>query len=902
MKTKLFFSFIFLLSSCSHNLPLNHQETAGHSQRTVATDVVFPYENSSFAGVNSEDGRIDELVCQSDCRIGFCGPSTTTMREPNAVNACLKSFDSNLKSSTKSEASKSEKAEASKKALFDSVVRRQKEIEQFALTEPQGLWALFLGVETVRNSLQEGVHPIELIGEKKAFVWSKAWRTLRDIPDEKFSLSTKLMSDLNKMILGENSVDLLNKLSPEMYTEKERGIFSRLWNKTVKKVFSSAGDFRGSSESQLNTIFEVANGKLNHLKEASDLEKLNFVSELHLSIHQLSPMKKMSDQTLQLMMNRVLVQLDLAPSTMISIELTSTLEDVRTQYIAGVTAYVNLSKQDYKEVPSVMGRGVGTLIPLSKDEREKFPNVGRIIRHKGALTPDLAGQVFRMGKEKKMFVIAEDGLIYDNYGIPYSVIEVAGQLKVYPLSYKSYILMSYNGSQNQIQGLMRDPTPEHIQLRAKNLEVVEKLMSSNLAPEAIEVVKVPELHAANKEGDFYFHSWQAPMLKRAALIVADPLKDPYAVLANGRGDAVSRKEGGISTFENSYYNGTEGIRISDVLGQYERKDLEYAKLEVYVSDSKNLSPSDRSEILQSIMQSRRKLHLAGRTLMRPFLDQVKSLSDFDYAEIRKNSQFYGLEKFLFKYSKLNYESYDQAVAAMGSRHVYVMRASSGKLVKFLGLRSQSEMRSLIDVPILSDAAKSLVQKLYKAQKSSQSMDVTAETKSASAGNKTLELIIDSAVKRVFISEFQFKRTEEEFQSEFITQILHAASNRGSKKGLSTTVRTDLLFKPNAVKEADPEAPADTPASNTKFAKQSDAEVYFLKVPVGDVDVAYSSLWRNQYEVYLKHGYGNLETRWKVIQEKVPNTSLGVNNYDSLSSSAKAVLDIVNEPLNKKTKK
>ncbi|PIS10188.1 MAG: hypothetical protein COT73_10750 [Bdellovibrio sp. CG10_big_fil_rev_8_21_14_0_10_47_8] len=834
----------------------------------------------------------------------------------------------------------------------------QKYNEAFRQTESDGLWSALIGSEGLAEAKSRGQHPIETMTEKVALNWTKTKRFMDAIPVGKLQLSRSLLSSINRQIMTETTdqashfIDGSPQRAPlvkfRQYLRDVSSYFVRLSGSYRKRASYQSFLLKPLSEEQYNSIqlnkealgidfleapwsasgarrglvrsvkagevtertdavLTWANEQMQKVKNGDKdaLSGIEIAAEVHWKLAAIQPFAYGSGRTIQILTNRLLNEMGLPPSTRIQVDMGNlpSRQQMVELYRNGVNDYLALLRGgNNKEVATIYGRGIGTR--FTPESYQEYAHVSDLIRtRETGITPKNTSDAFEMGREGKPFIIADDGFFYDQNGIPYISRRTDSGLKLYPIADKNYILYGQSGEANHSQGTKRAPSPALKETFGNNMALAEGILQGQIKPEAIEVLNYDQVLKANNEGDFQFYSWQTPLLERVVRISEDPITDPYYVLAQTRGDPISEAKAGRTDFEQAFFRNTAQTRPSDVIGQYELKDIEYIKLGLAIKASKTIAPEKKDSLLRELETSREKIHRAARQILKPYFDAIAHLSEGDRAYLETHPEFIGVETFL-KYSKLRYDDFQTARAKLGDKDVYVMRATSGRLVKWLGFRSEANMRELFDwVPF----DKKIVSFLKVIQGDiSRAPRTTSETSefgrvlprnirakiAAFVGNDSrLRGVLTSLATRLFVSEYQFRKTDQEMEREFVTEYLHTGASRGGKKGLSTTVSPQLLFKASKATE-----PTDVTADTTnspvvKFSRQGDAQIYFLRLPLKDVDVGYSSLWRDQYEVYLKRGYGTIRSHF-ITQEKISGTALLDGPVGEPTERAQSVVSIL----------
>lgn len=816
-------------------------------------------DNKESVGVSSINLELDFL------RLSSCAEENA-QRAPSSQISCQKYYEADK---TISETDKKKV----KEAVLSEITGKTRVIEQFGQTENLGLWAMYFGSSRVKEFLKAEMHPVEFLKDADVKAFSKAWRNLRDASDEKFVLSTELMSDVNKLLQGDVETSVLQEMNSRLATEtaeRKSGLIASL-KSNLQSYFSGSQSFRSkamkqdfsfetvndvdyanikrnieavggkveetnfsgekarsfvvyspkgeSVRQQVATVLNQAQRQIAHLKNASYSEKIDFVADLHLKLLAISPFAKLNDLTVQMTVNRVLLQLGLDPAVQVPVELSMSKEKVAELYRNGILDYLNYTQKTFdikkdknvdgneifsdKEAVSITGRGAGLRVKIYGKYAKSYPKAAALMRAKDRVTP-YDGRMLTLGADNRSYVFKDDGFLYEGI-VPYTVRIENSQIKLYPISDYAYRLLGLNGEYTGEKGVRRDITEEHHELLRDNLSVVEDILSGKIKSTDIQVVYDKNVLDANKSGSLYLYDWQIPTLKRAAMIKEDPKEDPYATLIPSRGDPIEVRKAGRSSFEQSYFKGSRGNKIGDLIGQYEQRDLDYNQLAREVKKNSNLRSDLKNKILADIYESRRKIHLAAREILKPFLTATESLNSKELSLLRANANFFQLEDYIKNFSKLRFETLDLAIERMGDDFVYVQRVQSGKLTATFGFLSQTELRGHPIVRLLTANGLLIPQlrDIYNLMKNPQAAkelqdNLTLGTKvklkiaEISRGNKVAEGVISSVVLRIFGSRAKDIQNVEEFESLFMNHYLHAV-NRGSKMGISTTADPTYLL-------------------------------------------------------------------------------------------------------------
>lgn len=897
-----------------------------------------------------------EFLKLSDCA------EKNVNRSPSAQTKCVKFYETTT-------------VPAEKKVIdvVSEISGKTRLVEQFGQTENLGLWAMYFGSTRVREMIKgdssTSIHPVEFISEKQIKAFSLAWRTLRDIPDSKFQLSGDVMLDVNRLLMGDVETSVIQELNSRITDETQKATGLKSLAQNISGYFKTNPGFRKkvqreefenvseelfenykrnaeivggrvieAADSMPNArVFTVevlkgdavrmvtdgilrdANRKLAELVNASYSQKIDFIAGLHLELAALKPMAKLNDLTVQMVVNRALIQLGLDPAVRMDIDLSMTRDQVAELYRNGIADYLGYTQKTFdikllkdgsigieNEAVAITGRGAGIRVKIYGKYATRYPKAAALMRAKDQVTP-LDNRMVQLGQNKRVFVFKDDGFLYDGI-IPYTVRVENGKHKLYPVSDYAYRVLGLNGDYTREEGVRRSITIEHQALLKQNLASMEALLQNKMKSEDFDIVYDKNLLDANKDGSLYLYEWQISSLERAAKIKEDPKEDPYAVLIPSRGDPFNEKTAGRSSFEQNFFKGSRGTKIGDLIGQYEQRDLDYNQLAREVKKNKMIPETRKQRILKDIMDSRRKLHLATREILRPFLDRYNALSASEKDNLRDNASFYQFEDYLRNFSKLWFETLDQGIQKFGDDHVYVQRVQTAGLTRLLGFRSQTEFKSHPAVVLLTMNGMIVPQlrEIYAAMKSpKESADlengnvsgvIAQKIASIAKGNKRIEATLGSVVLRVYGKRAADIQSLPEFESLFMSHYLHAV-NRGMKEGISTTADPTYLAMVKTYEQFASMKPDDSLIAFFKeFKKDS-------KDPAADAKQWLEDLAKKEKQKKLPLEYyelgwiGGFAKEFNIpVEQLVEAANRTKSNNDKFTSQSDAVIYVLRIPV------
>lgn len=458
------------------------------------------------------------------------------------------------------------------------------------------------------------------------------------------------------------------------------------------------------------------------------------------------------------------------------------------------------------------------------------------------------------------FTLGEDGFLYSKKGIPYYLNKEENTLL--PVADETYLLYSRNRVEYTVDAKtnkVKDASPkddfsydftqgfEETKLKnplsqsqfevAKNhLRLIRDISKQKVDQKTIKVADYSLVNKANKEGKIFLHPSQKTVFKEAVTLP----KNLTAKQVFMKGVAQTSLEKGWRM---------DGMQI---LAQYEKMDLEYYNYLKYAQ-------KEFPEMVPEIMESRRKIHAAGRELLKPYLDAKKALGPESQKILKENETFKLYDEYL-AHSKLGFENFDEGLKKLGDDKVYLLRADHLP-PRYIGFRSQEHYAQIFErIPgaekfesfikrfqkeVISDPeefakfkakVKDMVpspennKALYKALPKSlvETLEKSDETL------ETMAPVVENLVKNIFAKKWEVNGLSEEAQRLFVDYTLHAQGTSGRKAGISFTSNPALLMRPGEQKTA---------YVNENFS----ARVYLVSVPKKDVHWNYASGYENEYE-------------------------------------------------------
>ncbi len=315
----------------------------------------------------------------------------------------------------------------------------------------------------------------------------------------------------------------------------------------------------------------------------------------------------------------------------------------------GIDRYLTLAEQ---KAPTYYNNKSGNLVTTG---------VLKLSAASDRVLAPLSGETFKV-EGKELYFSTTDGFFYDHFGVPYLVHEN----RFYPVADRSYRLYELNATA-KIDGYTAGLSKGHaLQLR-ENLRFIKSVADKSADLTTFTVEPYSSIAAANKIGDFQFFPWQKDLFQSAATITET---DPTKILS-------------VFRFQKTTF--AAGANPETILAQYEYVDYLYWQMQ---QAAKKYFP----DLEATVMESRQKLHQAGRDLLEPYRQARNALPSEGAQRVSNNYRVKLFDAYL-ENSKLSYKSFDRAMDAMPDDSMVVMR-SDMPIVSKIGFTSISDFRKL----------------------------------------------------------------------------------------------------------------------------------------------------------------------------------------------------------------
>jgi hypothetical protein len=743
----------------------------------------------------------------------------------------------------------------------------------WAQMHDDAFWGSLIGYERTVRARAEGKEPIMVFGEETSFNYNAALRRMNEIPIGKLQISELMVSEVNRDIVSAYQThlrflkdDLKTKRfqypsrilrAVNSYISKFGGRFKGRQLFAFKSLFTpmSEADYQQSLNNhvisgirfkqapwsrpgkrygiflypdgkQMFARFEKLMAETNHrmqeIREGRSTEDpIALAAEFQWRFVQLHPMVDGNGRTSRAIMNRILAEFGLPPSARkdIGVDLTLTLEQqvsyVRNGVIDALRLILRENKKGELTLPdgrvTIYRKGFGTRFNTNEiREIAKGILTERNITSAGELVPSSEAQIFTI--KDKRFTLGEDFFLHDEYGVPHTVSFENGRFEVFPIADRTYVLYSMGGKytgEKKVQFAM----PEHtLALARDTLELIrQNNLPGELARSEVTIHKYETIERANINDKYVFHQWQIPMLLEVTRINENPLTDPQAVLVRNRGFAQSNSFVGRSKFEDAFFEQSGRSDVPQVIGHYLRADQTFHQLKRGIQESELLLQKKelQGQLLKQIEESREKLHVAGRELLKPFTEKLASLTKEDLNYLMAHPQF----KLLYEYyirTPLAFSKLSEAQARLGDSVIPVMRSQSGDKVGKVGFISDVQMRNfLLGLPFIGPKFEKLVHEingeLIRLKEEKEGKEETPLSQEQTTGriarlvaaygqtNPSVQGAVRALLEYILVQPYALRRLDPEMGRAFVTQYLHTQLDAGPKHLLSTTTNPEYLL-------------------------------------------------------------------------------------------------------------
>lgn len=778
----------------------------------------------------------------------------------------------------------------------------------FSRLHDDAFWASLIGFERLQAAKMSETPPVLIFGEETSFNWLAATRRLSAIPKGQFKLDQNIVSLVNRDIYTAHDTHLkflaheqktkrffeypnrvraaLNKYLP-MYggtyrrkalynlhnilkpiSEAEyRNIMSNreisgidFWEMPWSRSGKRYGIFRYPpvevAHRKLEALMAETNDRFNAIREGRSKEDpIDLAAEFQWRFVQIHPMVNGNGRTGRALMNRMLLEFDLPPSSrrQIDVDYTLNLQEQKDLVREGIYESIRLAANEKIEgrVTSFR-RGFGNRLTTKEiQEMTKGVITERNLTNVRDLLPETADQVFEIGGKK--FTLGDDMMFIDQYGIPYAMRRAHGQIEMFPVSDKTYILYSLGGAMNGVKNLKRDLPYQTLRLLQGHADFLIEMTRDPLITRKVKVNTYESIEHANNAEQFHFYNWQLPMIRDVVKIKEDPIQDPLAVLVQNRGHKSEKSYVGRTYVEKAFFKDATATEVPEIIGHYLRTDQFYYELRRYLESPREdflRNPSLQKELLRDIDASREKMHAAARHLLRPFIEEVARLDKADRAFLMNHPQFRLTYEYFIR-TPLAFPTLAAAARKLDPSKTVVLRSAASSRVNLTGFISDRQLKDLLlGIPFAGPRFEGFLRDVHneirRIRDKGQEVDVRApffarKVAEFGANNPTVRNAVRALLEYIFIHPNASRSLDPEMSRAFVTQYLHTQLDLGPKETLSTTTNPTYLLSAKKDGSGNFEA---------KFAWQ-DATIYVLELPRDSIRVDSSSGFVVQMEVGMK---------------------------------------------------
>lgn len=796
---------------------------------------------------------------------------------------------------------------------------------QFSRKHDDAFWASLIGHERLMAAKMSDTPAVLVFGEQTSFNWLAAVRRLDRVPKGQFKLDQNIVSLVNRDIHTAQAQQLaftegrasskefrydsdaqaaLNKILPlvggrfrerSLYdmnnifrsmSEKEYQAFREAqsisgvefwqmpWSRTGKRFGIFRYPAANQSAQKVEVLFNETNARMAAIRDGRSKEDpIALAAEFQWRFVQLHPMVNGNGRTSRALMNRILAEFDLPPSSrrQIDMDFTVSLPEHIQLVREGVYESIRFAANEkFDGRVTAYKRGFGNRLTTAEiAELTKSVVTERKLTSTKELFPETPDQIFEMGGHK--FTLGDDMMFYDRFGVPHTVRYAHGFAELSPIADKSYILYSLSGKRNGVKHLQRDLSDAATEAVRYNSELIMKIAKDPKAAEAVRVTRYENVEHANNQEQFQFYNWQVPLLKEVTRIKEDPLTEPLAVLVQNRGHKSDRSYLGRSYVEKAFFAEKATLEPSEVIGHYLRADQFYYELRRYLESPREdflRAPELQQSLLRDLDASREKLHAAGRTILKPFIQEIAGLQKADRDYLMNHPQFRLTYEYFLR-TPLAFSTLKEAGRRLDPNKTVVLRSAVGSKVERLGFLSDRQMKDFIlGIPFLGSRFEGFLRNVHgeiqRLRDGGQPVDVKApffarQVANYAVNNPTMRNAISGLLEYIMVHPNAHRSLDPEMARGFVTQYLHTQLDLGPKETLSTTANPTYLLTPRKDNSGQFEA---------KFAWQ-DATIYILEVPRSSLRVDNSSGYTVQMEIGMKPMSGS-ETRKATVFKLAAN--------------------------------
>ncbi len=493
--------------------------------------------------------------------------------------------------------------------------------------------------------------------------------------------------------------------------------------------------------------------------------------------------------------------------------------------------------------------------------------------------PEMDGKGITLigNQRQKEFIFTSSGFFQDYTGVAYTLVPGSledGLPRLAPLADKNLQIYGINGQSAWTDGIFsRDFNNHHWMRTMDNLKLMAEIKKNPELARRVEIESYEVIERANNKGEYFFHDFELNLVRDSLSIKEDPDKNPLAILMPFRTDKADRNN--LTPFEKKarkvQAEGSSGfIPYDDIVGQAHRVDIFYRKL--YRHFQNNPIGSQTPLILESILESRKKIHRAVRVLVGGYMLELENLFEREFSE---QSHFYNEEVWsilkqkrrnignyhLLKNTHFWYEDFEQGLSMTNDDTVALVRVSSSLRMNNLGLVSEAKMNQFLSMlPGFSGAVKKVVAEIRRNPKP-EDFDMTKMStflekylSKRLLASEDFKKQLSKLVEQVLASPYEARGLEKEFERQFVLLIQHWA-NVAPKAGVSMSTSPGRIFNDRSVQFTSP---------------LDDSAVYVFNAPIDSLSDGFASPFEGEYEVTIMEPiYNILNTRPNFILYQSP---------------------------------
>ncbi len=717
--------------------------------------------------------------------------------------------------------------------------------------DPEADYMRFIESYTYLNK-KPYVSGSELYGKPVYLAWKKADNRLKSIPRGELVLDRKLIREIHDLAtpsffteltekygkLGKLPAGLLTALRsnanfllrPLKRPLSEHAYESVLGNPLLKFIelpfpLSRKGARRGIISCVDHDQITIEMNKLlswyNENKDKAD--PIHLAAQFQRRLVSIHPFVDGNGRTSRLIMDRILAEHDLPPALIrdMDMDLYLSPQEWEASVRQGVFAHLEIIRTNKGPRPPPISVGTGPM---------------RLPKNPALSYLELTGKDFQIGSQG--FRLGQDGFLYSNEGIPHVFHD--GQL--FPVSDRAYFLYGKKSS-GMAGATVSDAYRDVIQ---SNYRLIRKIQDKAVDAKSIRIQSYRAIDSSNKSSRLTLYPWQKQLFREAITIEE---KLPERVL--NRNLSPQNRYEFVHSGKESKPSGAS--QLSHMIAQYETMDREFY-------DYLNLAKNDFPDLVPEVISSRKKLHLAARQLLEPFLKELETLTPAQRKELDQFPRFRAVQEYLSR-SKLGYRTYEDAMRSVDDNQMILFRNEMihARLLGFNSAKTYNDF--FFKLPGHQGFLK-LVRYFYyevwlpkilpKYKKNPEELEKLLQWKDierdlppqiATEASKLGKVVgrVDELLRRV-IRNFILERdvpanSDEAFKRAYVDHVLHT-SDYGLKKNISFTSSPAYLI-PDGIEKI----------SGLKFTPGAGtfADVYLVSVPKDSAHWNYSNDWFNAYE-------------------------------------------------------